>query len=96
MKRYILMLLALTLLTMPLAATASDQGWMPPEWSPTPPPRPTVDLVQLMQLLLAKGLISDQEYAQLIQPQGYAQAQPQHARVRASHDAYHNPVVSSR
>jgi hypothetical protein len=96
MKRYILMLLALTLLAMPLAAAADDQGWMPPDWSPTPPARPSVDLVQLLQLLLSKGLISDQEYAQLTQPQDSAQAQPQHARVRASHKGSYPPAIGSR
>ena len=68
MKRYIVVLMALTLLAVPLVAGADDQGWMPPEWTPTPPARPSIDLVQLMQLLVTKGVISDQEYAQLPSP----------------------------
>jgi hypothetical protein len=68
MKRYVLVLMVLMLLTVPLVVGADDQGWMPPEWTPTPPARPTVDLVRLVQLLEAKGVISDQEYAQLTQP----------------------------
>jgi hypothetical protein len=46
--------------------------------------------------LLSKGLISDQEYAQLTQPQDSAQAQPQHARVRASHKGSYPPAIGSR
>src|SRR5215475_15078427 len=39
MKRYIFVLMALMLLTVPLLVGAGDQGWMPPEWNPTPPAR---------------------------------------------------------
>ena len=96
MKRYMLIGLALLLLTVPLMAEADDQGWMPPEWSPTPPARQSIDLGQLMQLLVTKGVISDQEYAQLTQPQSPSPAQPRHARVWTSDEIYHNPVLSSR
>lgn len=96
MKRYMLVLVALMLLTVPLAAGADDQGWLPPEWSSTPPARPSVDLVQLMQLLLAKGVISDQEYAQLIQPQSSMLARSGQARVLTQGATYVNPVLSSR
>jgi hypothetical protein len=69
MKRTLMIVAMLTALTIPVIAGADDQGWMPPEWTPTPPARPTVDLVQLVQLLEAKGVISDQEYAQLTRSQ---------------------------
>ena len=94
MKRYILVLMALMLLTVPLLVVAGDQGWMRPEWNPTPPARPGVDLAQLMQLLVAKGVISDQEYAQLTQPQSYSPAQPKHARGWTWYEVYRNPVQS--
>ena len=69
MKRTLMIVALLAALTIPVIAGADDQGWMPPEWTPTPPARPTVDLVRLVQLLEAKGVISDQDYAQLTQPQ---------------------------
>jgi hypothetical protein len=94
MKRYILVLMALMLLTVPLLVVAGDQGWMPPEWNPTPPARPSADLVQLMQLLVAKGVISEQEYAQLTQPQSSSPAQPKHARGWTWYEVYRNPVLS--
>ena len=96
MKRYILVVLALMLLTVPLVAWADDQGWMPAEWTPTPPARPSVDLGQLVQLLVMKGMISDQKYAQLTQPQSSSPAQPRHARGWTWDEIYHNPVLSSR
>jgi hypothetical protein len=96
MKRYMLVLMALMLLAVPLVVGADDQGWMPAEWNPTPPARPSVDLVQLVQLLVAKGVISDQEYAQLTQPQASSPAPPRHARVWTWNEIYRNPVLSSR
>ncbi|HEX2280055.1 MAG TPA: hypothetical protein VHN13_23465 [Candidatus Tectomicrobia bacterium] len=69
MKRQLMILAVLAALAVPMIAGADDQGWMPPEWTPTPPAQQTVDLVRLVQLLEAKGVISDQEYAQLTQPQ---------------------------
>jgi hypothetical protein len=92
MKRYVLVLMALMLFTVPLMVAAGDQGWLPPEWTPTPPAQPVADLVQLMQLLLAKGVISDQEYAEMTQPQGSSPAQPEQARVRTWNEVYRNPV----
>ena len=61
MKRTWMIVAMLAALTIPMIAGADDQGWMPPEWTPTPPARPTVDLVRLVQLLEAKGMISDQD-----------------------------------
>jgi hypothetical protein len=96
MKRYMLVLLALMLLAVPLVAGADDQGPMPPEWTPTPPARPSIDLVQVMQLLVAKGVISDQEYAQLIRPQSSSPARSGQARMQPGDAVYSNPVLSSR
>lgn len=96
MKRYILVLMALMLLAVPLVLGADDQGWMPPAWNHTPPARQSVDLVQLMQLLVTKGVISDQEYAQLTQPQSSSPARPPHARGWTWNEVYRNPVLSSR
>jgi hypothetical protein len=94
MKRYVLVLMALMLLAAPLVVGANDQGWLPPGWTPTPPAQSSIDLAQLMQLLVAKGVISDQEYAQLTQPQLSAPAQPGQAAVGTWDEAYRNRVRS--
>ena len=96
MKRYVVVLLALMLITAPLIVGANDQGWLPPEWNPTPPARPSIDLVHLVQMLMAKGVISDQEYAQLTQPQSSSPVQPSQAMGWTWNEVYRNPVLSSR
>jgi hypothetical protein len=97
MKRYIILVLAaLVLLTVPVVVGADDQGWLPPEWHPTPSSRQSVDVVQLVQMLVAKGVISDQEYAQLTHPQPSAAARPEHARAWTWQEIDRNPVRSSR
>ncbi len=95
MKRYGVVLLMMALLLLPLMVRA-DETVIPPElnWTPTPPPRPSVDVVQLVQLLVSKGVISDQEYAQLITPQMSSASQPGHARVWRRDESYRNPVQS--
>jgi hypothetical protein len=93
MKRYVLVLLALMLFAVPLMVEAGDQGWLPPEWTATPPMQPTVDLAHLVQLLRAKGVLSDQEYAQLTQPQSSA---PGLASARTWEEVYRNTSRSSR
>jgi hypothetical protein len=93
MKRYVLVLMVLMLLTVPLVARADDQGWIPPEWTPTPPARPTVDLVQLVELLRAKGVISDQEYVQLTRPQSSSSARPGDARAWRWDEIDRDPVL---
>jgi hypothetical protein len=95
MKRYVLVLMTLMLLAVPMVVAADDQGWMPPYWTSTPPARPTVDLVQLVQLLVAKGVISDQEYAQLMQPQSSSPSQPGPARSWTRDQAYRHPILSN-
>jgi hypothetical protein len=93
MKRYVLVLLALMLFAVPLMVEAGDQGWLPPEWTATPPMQPTIDFVHLMQLLRAKGVLSDQEYTQLTQPESSALEQ---ARTRTWDEVYRNPSRRSR
>jgi hypothetical protein len=68
MKRTLTILAVLMLLAVPMMAGADDQGWMPPEWTPTPPAQQMVDVGQLASLLVEKGMISRQEYAQLTHP----------------------------
>ena len=96
MKRYGVLLLVMMLLSLPLVVGA-DETPIPPEanWTPTPPARPIVDLVQLVQLLMAKGVISDQEYAQLTQPQSSSRSPAGHGRVWTWHEIYRNPVRST-
>jgi hypothetical protein len=89
-----MMVVVMAMLLLPLVVVADDQGWMPPGWNPTPPARPSVDVVQLVQLLKAKGVISDQEYAQLTQPQSSSEAPSGDGRVWRSNEIYHNPVLS--
>jgi hypothetical protein len=92
MKKFGMILIVVTLLVLPLWVGA-DETTIPPEanWTPTPPARPTVDLVQLAQLLVAKGVISDQEYAQLIQPQSSSLLQSGQARVWTRDHIYLHP-----
>lgn len=70
MRRTLLMLMMFALLAMPVMATADDQT-IPPEahWTPIPPAEQTVDMVRLVSLLVEKGMITTQEYAQLTHPQ---------------------------
>jgi hypothetical protein len=69
MKWPLMVVALLAALTIPTIASADDQGWMRPEWNPSPPAWPTVDLVRLVQMLEAKRVTSDQDYVQLTQPQ---------------------------
>jgi hypothetical protein len=93
MKRTLMIVAMLAVLTIPLIAGADDQGWMPPEWTPTPPARPTVDLVQLVQLLEAKGVITDQEYVQLTQSRLSAPPRQEQARVWTWDEIDRDPVL---
>ncbi len=73
MKRKLMILAVLAVLTMPLAVWADDEGdtTIPPQmsWTPYPPASKTVDGVQLAELLREKGVITDQDYARLTLPQ---------------------------
>jgi hypothetical protein len=93
MKRTLMIVAMLMALTIPMIAGADDQGWMPPEWTPTPPARPTVDLVQLVQLLEAKGVITDQEYVQLTEPRLSTPSRQEQARVWTWDEIDHDPVL---
>ncbi len=59
MQRYIVVLLVLTLFSLPLVARADDQT-IPPEanWSVTPPSQTKIDAGQLMEMLVRKGLLT--------------------------------------
>jgi hypothetical protein len=81
MKRTGMIAAMLAALTIPMIAGADDQGWMPHESTSTPSARPTVDLVRLVQLFEAKGVIRDHDYAQLTQPQASAPSPQRHGRV---------------
>jgi hypothetical protein len=96
MKRWVLVLVALMLLTGSLAVWADDQGWMPPGWDPTPPAQPSIDLVHLMQLLVNKGVINEHEYAQLTHSPSSSPAQSANARGQSWNEVYRNPMGSSR
>lgn len=98
MKRRLMILAMLAALAMPMIAGADDQGWMPPEWTPTPPAQQTFDPVRLVQLLEAKGVISDQEYAQLTQPQWSSPSPQGNGRVWTwdEIDAYRRSPIRSR
>jgi hypothetical protein len=82
MKRALMVLAVLAVLAIPMTVRA-DETVIPPEanWTPTPPARSTVDVNQLASLLVEKGMITPQEYAQLTQQQLSAPSQQGHARV---------------
>jgi hypothetical protein len=95
MKRTSMIVAVLMLLTLPLVVGADDQGWMPPEWTPTPPARQTVDLVQLVELLRAKGVLTDHEYGQLTLPSVPSFARQGHGRVWTWNEIERNPARST-
>jgi hypothetical protein len=68
MKRVFTVLAVLTALALPMIAVA-DETVIPPEanWTPTPPARPRVDAVQLMDLLVRKGVLTPVDQAHLTQ-----------------------------
>lgn len=68
MKRYVLVLMVLTLLSLPLMAGADDQT-IPPEanWTPTPPASAKVDARELMEMLVRKGLLTPIDQSKLTQ-----------------------------
>jgi hypothetical protein len=93
MKSMLMIVALLGALTIPMMAGAGDQGWMPPEWTPTPPARPTVDVVRLVQLLEAKGVISDQDYAQLTRSPLSSPAPQGNGRVWTWNEIDNDPVL---
>jgi hypothetical protein len=71
MQRYVVVLMVLSLLSLPLVAGADDQT-IPPEtkWTPTPPIRTQVDADQLMELLVRKGVLTPTDQSGLTQSPG--------------------------
>ena len=98
MKQILVVVAMLAALMMPMTAGADDQGWMPPDWTPTPPARPTVDLVRLVHLLESKGVVSDQDYLQLTQPQLSSPTPQGHGRAWTwdEIDAYRRSPIRSQ
>jgi hypothetical protein len=94
MRRMLMTLMMCAVLAMPLMAMADDQT-IPPEanWTPTPPAQQTVDVVRLASLLVEKGMITPQEYAQLTNPQSSSLPEEGHARVWTWNEIYNNPVT---
>jgi hypothetical protein len=94
MKRKLMVLAMLTVLALPLLVWA-DETVIPPEanWTPTPPARQSVDLVQLTQLLVAKGVITDQDYANLTQPRLSSPPRQGQARAWTWDEIDNNPVL---
>ena len=95
MKRTLLIVAVLILLTLPMMAGADDQGWVPPEWTPTPPAGQTVDLVREVELLRAKGVLTDAEYTQLTRTSPPPFARQGSGEVRTLNKVGHNPVLST-
>jgi hypothetical protein len=95
MKRTSIIVAVLILLTLPMAAGADDQGWMPPEWTPTPPARQTIDFVQMARMLRAKGVLTDEEYSQVTHAPLPPLAQQGRGRVWTWDEIEHNPVRST-
>ncbi len=100
MKRKLMILAVLAVLATPLMARAYDLGdiVIPPEmnWTPYPPASKTVDVVQLAELLLAKGMITDQEYAQLTHPQATMSSAQSRDTAEQTGAAYRNPGQTMR
>jgi hypothetical protein len=98
MKRLLVIFAALALLALPVIVGAEETR-IPPEanWTPTPPARQTVDLVRLVQLLQAKGVITDQEYVRLAHPQSSSSSPQGNGRdwTWGEIDAYQRSPVNS-
>lgn len=90
------MLMTCAALAMPVVATGDDQT-IPPEalWTPTPPARSTVDVNQLVSLLVDKGMIAPQEYTRLTHPQVSTPSPHGRARAWTWAEIDRNPVRST-
>jgi hypothetical protein len=96
MKRKLLIIAVLALLALPLAAAADDGGGpslTSTSWTSTPPAQQTVNPGQLAQLLVAKGILTRQNYAQLTQRQSPVPSQQGQARTWTWDEIDHNPVL---
>jgi hypothetical protein len=80
MKRLPITVALMLLLALPLMAGADDQGWMPPEWTATPPAQQTSKAGQQGSRLLNKGMITPRAYARgAFAQERPASAQPENA-----------------
>src|SRR5690606_28439613 len=97
MRRTSIILAMLAVLALPVMVWAQGNGEtiIPPEaqWTPTPPARQSVDPARLARLLREKGVLSDQEYAELTRPHVSSPSQPGQARVWTWDEIDHNPVL---
>lgn len=67
MNRVLVVVAVLATLVLPMVAGA-DETFVPPEanWSAVPPARPTIDAVQLVDVLVKKGVLSPVDQASLM------------------------------
>lgn len=80
MKRLPITMALMLLLALPLMAGADDQGWIPPEWTATPPAQPTSKTGQRGSRLWDNGKITPRGYAHgAFAQERPASAQPEHA-----------------
>jgi hypothetical protein len=94
MKRILVILAIVVSLVVPVVAMADDQT-IPPEanWTPTPLARQTVDVNQLASLLVEKGMITPQEYAQIARSRLSSTSPQGQARVWTWGEIDHKPAV---
>lgn len=95
LKMWMAALTAIALFAAWPAFVGAQETVIPPEaqWTPTPPARQTVDPARLVELLRAKGVITDQDYAQLTRPRSSSPAWQGHGRVWTWAEIDHNPVL---
>jgi hypothetical protein len=95
LRRWMGALTAIALVAAWPALAGADETKIPPEanWTPTPPARQTVDTVQLAELLKEKGVLTDQDYAQLTRPRLSAPPRQGHGRVWTWDEIDRNPVL---
>jgi hypothetical protein len=96
MKRKLLIMAVLALLALPLAAAAGGGGgptMTSPGWTSTPPARQTVNPEQLTQLLVEKGVLTRQNYAQLTERQSPVPSRRGQTRTWTWDEIDNNPVL---
>ena len=96
MQRKVMVLAMLAVLALPVMVRA-DETVIPPEanWTPTLPARPTVDASQLAALLVEKGMIAPQDYAQLTRAPSAIPLGQHRDTARPFDDREQNPVLTT-
>jgi hypothetical protein len=95
MKQTLMVVTVLILLALPMMAGADDQGWLPPEWTPTPPAQQTIDLAQTGQAPRANGVLTNDEYGQSTMPASPSSAQQERSSVWTWSEIERDPVRST-